>query len=242
MNTTSKHLKNPRRLTVWKALRAVAIGVVLFSAVMLAPVAVMKYNSLQLALKHTEDSGGQVYRDKKGEVISATDHFLEVGYEGARSRKLTTHAACAKQFKNVQLVGCQKYVSEHKVMPPHVQQGNWDSGKSSAQCRAEVEAYWNAMARDEKEKGGTLPPKQWAGELQACQNYDNVRVSKSVVEPGYRLDAILKRLDAGGHVTEKDREQVRKDTEMVMGYPENEQRKAYLYKVERFNLFADQPQ
>ena len=241
MHPTSKHLKNPRRLTPWKALRAVAIGVLLFSGVMLAPVAVIKYNSYKLALTHTEGADETIYRNKSGEQVTAAEHALEVGYDGAATRKLNTHKACAAVFKNIQLIGCQKYVTEHKVFPPHVQQGDWDSGKSTATCRAEVEAYWNALARDENEKGGILSPRKWQGELKDCENYDRVRVANAVTEPNYRIDAILKRLDAGGHVTDKERETVRKDTELVMGYPENEQRKAYLYKVERFNLFADQP-
>jgi hypothetical protein len=241
MNPPSKLLKNPRRLTPWKVARAVFIGFALFSAVMLAPVAVIKYNSMQLAMKHAEVAQETVYVDKEGKQITAAEHALDAGYEGARTRKLASHKACAAVFKNIQLLGCQKYVTEHKVFPPHVVQGNWDSGKSTAQCRAEVEAYWNARARDENERGGILSHHQWSKELNDCENYDNVRVAKSVTEPTYRLDAILKRLDAGGHVTDKDRETVRKDTALVLGYPENEQRKAYLYKVERFNLFADQP-
>jgi hypothetical protein len=241
MNPPSKLLKNPRKLTFWKVARAVVIGFLLFSIVMLAPVAVIKYNSMQLTMQHAQNADENVYVDKEGKQITAAEHALEMGYDGAKSRNLLTHKACAQVFRNIQLLGCQKYVTEHKTFPPHVVQGNWDSGKSTAQCRTEVENYWNARARDENERGGILSPRQWSAELKDCQNYDNVRISKSVVEPTYRIDAILKRLDAGGHVTDKERETVRKDTELVLGYPENEQRKAYLYKVERFNLFADQP-
>jgi hypothetical protein len=240
MNPTSKLLKNPRSLTPWKALRAVGIGVAVFSGVMLAPVAVIKYQSYKMALSHSEGADETVYVGKDGQQQTAAEHALEAGYEAAARRKLSTHKACAALLKNIQLIGCQKYVTEHKSFPPHVQQGDWDSGKSTAQCRTEVNAYWNALARDENEKGGILSPRAWQTELKDCDNYDNVRVASAVTEPNYRIDAILKRLDAGGHVTDKERETVRKDTELVMGYPENEQRKAYLYKVERFNLFADQ--
>ena len=46
-----------------------------------------------------------------------------------------------------------QYVSENKKIPPHVKQGDWGSGKTTAQCVAEVNAYYEASTQDWRERG-----------------------------------------------------------------------------------------
>jgi hypothetical protein len=246
MANPNKLVKPKNALTIFKFVRAVLIGFVLFSVVVLEPVIEMHAKALMLKAQHARDPAekAKVYKDKKGNVITADEYAVEDGYDMAAQRKLSTHRACLESFKSLRLVGCHKYVTEHKGLPPHVVQGNFGSGKSSAQCRTEVERYWAAIVRDEQEKNGPAAKpafvrQDWAPELKSCDNYDRVRMADNVTEPLFRLDAILKKLDGGGSVSPKDRETVRADTATVMDFPDNAQRQEYLYKVEKFNLYAD---
>lgn len=248
MSKPSKLIKPKNALTIFKVVRAVLIGFVLFSVVQLAPLIQMHAKTLLLRAEHARDPVEQRVApvDKSGKPISTDEYVLQLGYDEAAKNKIRTHAACLASYRGLRLIGCHKYVTEHKGMPPHVVQGDWGSGKTTAKCRAEVEAYWAAVTRDEVEKNGPKAPlpwtrSDWAPELKSCDNYDRMRVADEVVEPLYRLEAILRRLDQGGAVSPRDRETVRADTARVMAGPETPQRIEYLERVEKFNLYADRP-
>ncbi len=239
-----KRMAPKNALTPFKIVRAVLIGVALFSVVALAPVIEMRFQSLMLTLKHARDPvEKEVFLGKDGKPISAEEHALQGGYDAAATNKITAHSGCSA-YRGMRLVGCNKYVTEHKVFPPHVVQGNFGSGKSTAKCHQEVEAYWAAVNQDEREMNGpnapeAWPRRVWQGEWQSCANYDKIRLSDQVIEPLYRLDTILRRLDQGGRVTPGDRATVKTDTALVNAGPDSPQRKEFLEKVEKFQLYSD---
>ena len=125
-----------------------------------------------------------IYRDKSGKRINSADHALMMGYDTAKEEGLRTHAQCKEKYANIkqglERMGCQKYVTEEKHFPPHIQQANWNSGKTTAQCKEEVSAHWDARIQDSEERGESADA-VWSlrshrgAEMQECQNYDNVR-------------------------------------------------------------------
>lgn len=123
-----------------------------------------------------------IYLDKQGRRINEADFHVQQGYERAEKDGITSHAECRQREQHLARLGCQRYVTEHKTFPPYVHQGNWDSGKTTAQCRDEVNAYWEAYVQEDRERGlmGSSDPfshvqENWRLELRQCENYDNFR-------------------------------------------------------------------
>lgn len=231
------------RLTITKIIRAVLIGALAFWLLsFLQGYLVMR----AIGLPHLQEIivDEPVYRDKSGRRINQPDFEIMSGYDAAKQKQITTHADCAIAFQHFYKSGCQKYVTEQKAFPPKIQQGNWGSGKTTVQCVAEVNAYWEPRIREEQEKGGDYAAaswtrRDWGPDLKECQNYDNVRIGKVIHEPAGRLDEILKRLEQGGRATAADRETIRRDMPGVSTYPDHEYRTAYLNRAERFFQIAD---
>jgi hypothetical protein len=123
-----------------------------------------------------------VYRDKSGRRINRTDYEIAAGYDKAQSQGIASHAECRRMEEILERSGCNKYVTEHKYFPPHIHQANWDSGKTSAQCLAEVNAYWQALIQEHEEMGDDPNGRaiqhynlDWYYERRECANYDNMR-------------------------------------------------------------------
>lgn len=123
-----------------------------------------------------------IYLDKQGRRINEAEYHIELGRERAEKNHITSHADCRQIVQLIERRGCDRYVTEHKTFPPYVHQGNWDSGKTTAQCRDEVNAYWEAYVQEDRERGitSTSDPfshvqENWRRELRQCENYDNFR-------------------------------------------------------------------
>jgi hypothetical protein len=185
-----------------------------------------------------------VYHDKNGKRINQPEHEILMGHDQAEAQAITSHAACKAAFKGFMTMGCHRYVTEQKNIPPYVRQGNWIGGKTTEQCRAEVNAYWQAVTQDQREKGDghaadVWTRRSWSPDLQECQNYDNLRISKVIYKPTERLDKLLQQMAEGGRAMKQDKAVVRQDILLVSTYPDHEAKRAYLAKADRFFQLAD---
>lgn len=237
-----------QKLTIQKILRAVVIGSCAYWILGHIPAIFLLVTHASRNNQNIVEDDEPIYRDKDGKRINYADYHLLVGYETAQQENITEHAACkmlyGKPEEGLKRTGCSRYVSSQKVQPPHVRQGNWDGGKTTAECEAEVNAYWSVGIQDLRERGddhaaNSWTRRDWVPELAECKNYDNVRIGKVVFEPLARLQEILRRLDQGGGWTEQDREIVQKDIEQVRAFPEHETRTEYLEKAARFFRIVD---
>jgi hypothetical protein len=229
-----------------KLLRAVVIGVIAFVLLSLLPRLLLTLNGVNLEPTPTVTEEEPIYHDKTGKRINQPDHDLLMGHDQAEAQGITSHAACKATFKGFMAMGCHRHVTEQKHIPPYVHQGNWIGGKTTAQCRAEVDAYWRAATQDQREQGDdhaadVWTRRNWGPDLQECQNYDNVRIGKVIYEPTERLDKLLLQLAEGGHATEQDKAMVRQDMLLVSTFPDHEAKRAYLDKADRFFQRADGP-
>jgi len=244
MNSPSDPAKKAApRITIMKIVRAVLIGVLAFYLLSFLQT-YLTMRAIEIPQQQEIVDDEPVHHDKNGKRINQPDFEIMSGYDMAKEKQITTHAGCALAFQHHYKASCQKYMTEQKVFPPKVKQGDWGSGKTTAQCAAEVNAYWEPIIKDEQEKGGdhaaaSWTRRSWGPDLKECQNYDNVRISKVIHEPAARLDDILKRLDQDGKITQADRDTINRDMPGVSAYPDDEYRTAYLNKAERFNRFAD---
>lgn len=235
-----------RRLGAGRIFKAVAIGVAIYLALSAASTLYLRMQIGKLADNQgLPEENAPVYRDKDGEPISEADHDVMVGFDDAKAKGVTSHAECKSNYKGLQKIGCEKYVTSTKHFPPHLRQGNWASGKTTAECIEEVDAFWRAVVDEDREKGNdhaadSTTRRHWIPERNECQNYDNVRIDRVVYQPTARLDALLDKLAKGEAVTGADTAGVRKDVELVNTYPDHAAKRAYLEKLERFYKLTGQ--
>jgi hypothetical protein len=170
------------------------------------------------------------------------------GYEWAAERDVKSHAVCRERWVDANhdsmiRSGCSEYVTEQNVFkvskpfPPR----RWDA--TTAECIAEVHAYWDPLVQDMLEKGethaaGSLMRKNVSSALRECQNLDNMRIARVIYEPQSRIDKILKRVRNGGAITEEDKQTVKTDYPGAFSFPENSYRTQYLNSAEEFFQFA----
>jgi hypothetical protein len=190
------------------------------------------------------------YRDRNGNRINGSTYAVLKGYENARERSIVAHADCKASFPSLERFGCDQYVTEQKHFPVYIQQRDWGSGKTSAQCEIEVNAYWEPRIQDMREMGqyhaaASWTRRYWMRDLEQCRGYDNVRIGEAVHKPASRLWDILKKVEEGGAITDADRETVRKDLARVMNFPDGgdgrfkKYKQDYLAKSEYFFQLAD---
>lgn len=233
-------------LGIVRLLRAVLLGVAVFVLLSLLPRLLLVWNGINLGPPPTGLEDEPVYHDQNGKRINEAEHGMLLGHEQAQAQGITSHAACKTAFKGYLEMGCHRYVTEQKHIPPYVRQGNWIGGKTTAQCEAEVNAYWRAATQDQREQGHDQAAESWTRrrwwpDLKECQNYDNVRIGKVVYEPTERLDKLLGHMAQGARATEEDKAMVRKDMQLVSSFPDHEAKRTYLEKADRFFGLVDAP-
>lgn len=182
---------------------------------------------------------------------NSAEKAINEGYEWARQNDVRNHAQCRSRWTDddhnaLQRGGCSKYVTEvnvvNKLKPiPHHE--SWDDGTTTAQCVAEVRAYWDPVLQDMIEQGnaqaveaeinGSVNPA-----LRQCNNFDNIRISHVIHEPQLRLAVILRKVKAGKSLSGRDKLTIRNDHPGVFDFPENEYRTKYLNTLEEIFSIA----
>jgi hypothetical protein len=248
--TKMKNANN--KLGPGRIIRAVLIGVFLYVLITMLPFFILKFHGVQQAanmvnVTNEENSDEPVYHDSSGKRINEADFQILSGYETAKESNIASHAACKSMEKIFHQTGCHKYVTEQKHIPPHIKQKHVDPEKSTAQCRAEVNAYYEALIQDMREQGDnhaadSWSRRNWTPELKECQNNDNVRISSIIYEPAGRLDEMLKKLEQGGVASEQDRAMVLKDLTAASQFPDGPAKLAYIEKSNYFFRLADSKQ
>lgn len=186
----------------------------------------------------------QEYLDKAGNRITESEYRVEVGYEAAKTKGITRHKDCEDMPSLDEVNGCHRFVTERKRIGPYIPQRDFTSGKTSAQCREEVNAYFGPLIEDMRERGddgaaSVWTTKRWMPELEQCPNYDNLRILKVVHEPASRLSALMAKAERGETITDQDRLVVTRDLAGVLEYPDHPERSAYIERSARFFRIAD---
>jgi hypothetical protein len=225
-------------LSVFRVLRALAIGVLVFVLWAQLPRLMLVWHGIELPTQHQQAlPEDPTYRNASGEIIQQPEHDTQLGHDQAKALGVNRHADCKVQFKGWMERGCHQWVTEAKHIPPHVQQGNWVGGKTTAQCLTEVDAHWSAVTLDMQEQGNAHAAevwryRSWAPERQECQNYDNVRITEVIYEPTERLQAWLQKVEHGSALTADEQAALKRDMALVSTYPDHAAKRAYLVKVD----------
>jgi hypothetical protein len=225
-------------LSVFRVLRALALGVLVFVLWTQLPRLMLVWHGIELPTQNQQAlPEDPTYRNASGEIIQQPDHDTQLGHDQAKALGISRHADCKVQFKGWMERGCHQWVTEAKHIPPHVQQGNWVGGKTTAQCLAEVDAFWGALTQNEREQGNARAAevwsrRSWAPEREECQNYDHARITEVIYEPTARLEAWLQKVGHGSSLTADEQAALKHDMALVSTYPDHAAKRAYLVKVD----------
>lgn len=169
-----------------------------------------------------------------------------MGYTWAKWHDIRSHALCRERWpgaaEGFERTGCGKYVTEQnvlKVIKPIPEHHGFDDGTTTAECIAEVRAYWDPIINDYIEQGEyhlaqSRTTRAMGPLLDQCRNFDNIRIGRVIYQPQARIDAILKKVREGGAVTLEDKLTVKKDYPGVLSFPDDQYRTKYLASAETF--------
>ena len=159
------------------------------------------------------------------------DLAVQQGYEWARQNNIASHSSCKAETKHLVAMGCDRYVTEQKHIPPTPT--GYDRYATTRHCVAAMHAYYDPLFQDMIEQGQHRAVSVWTHkrmepDLKSCNNIDNIRSPQAIYEPMERLTALLKKAQQGTPLTDDDLDVVRKDYPGVTGFREHEKRNQYL--------------
>jgi hypothetical protein len=180
----------------------------------------------------------EVFYDGQGKQIHRSVFEQQQGYKQAKKRGFSSHADCKREFEGLAKTGCHEFVSAQVVAPAEVKRGDFASGKTTAECEAEVDAHWDPIIQEIKDTGD----KDYADKLartkflsfSECRNYDNARITQVIHEPTVRVGELISKIMTGHEVTEAEIAIVRKEVEVAKRFPDGTARTGYLSQVKVF--------
>jgi hypothetical protein len=239
-------LKKPARL--WRRIATVvALGVAGFALLSAAPALLLRLSGADRAAGRAPQAEEPVVRDADGRPVNPSEQQVRQGRAEAIAAGITTHAECKARYAEdrqaLMRLGCSRLVTERKAFPAQAPRGGAATGITTAECAAEVNAYWEPRYTDRVEQGdnrgaAVMQARQWSSQLRSCQTHDNVRVLGAVYEPAMRLDALIARLDAGNTVQPDELAQLQRDILSVAAWPDAALRAPFFSKVDRFYRLA----
>jgi len=147
--------------------------------------------------------------------------FLE-GREWAKNNRPAKASQCTGAVSFIK--GCRNYFTEHLEQPKPAGQGRYE-GMTTAECKVEVNANYEALTRDFLENGNqhgadVTRYRSWDPDLKDCENYDKFAENTFMPLASNRLQQLLAKLKAGTSVTEEEKAQVLSDFTKMSGIAE----------------------
>lgn len=231
-----------------RALRAIVIGFAIYYMMTLSIGYVMKKSRIVFGQQGAKQAIKDLHLPPGQLPPNEAVLDFRTGYAWASEHDVRSHAVCNERWldanhDSVVRRGCSEYVTEQNVLkiskpiPPR----RWD--ETTAECIAEVHAYWDPIIIDMSEKGESEAVQSWMlrdvmPALHECKNLDNIRIIRVIYEPQARIDEILRRVRGGGAITQEDKQTVKTDYPGVFSFPENQYRTKYLDSAEEFFKLA----
>ena len=175
---------------------------------------------------------GEFNRGCRSAISERRDKQYLAGRDWARENPLAKAAEC--QGPPYFTAGCRAYFFEHLAKPKPAGQGRYE-GMTTAECRAEVNAKYEAAKQVDLEDGNQRSidvtyQKRWLPELRECANYDILAAPKVA----QRLQLLLDKLKAGHVVTAEEKTGVLKDFAEMSRYEDQPYKTAYFDMFEEF--------
>jgi hypothetical protein len=156
-------------------------------------------------------------------------------------------AACSRQFAlgKTQRVACFSWLAERREYPPLPARGDWDSGKTGAQCREEVRQHYalqitDAVDMQDMHQAHLLIEREDDARRE-CRNYDSARLPRVIREPAARLEGLIERLQRGEAPSSAELEAVAQEERGARDYPAWPEQQAYLQRLSVFRALMAAP-
>jgi hypothetical protein len=178
----------------------------------------------------------EVLYDEKGKQIHRSLYEIQQGYKKAKAQKIVSYVDCKKTFEGLKASGCTEYVESLVSIPFEHPARDFDSGKSTAQCEAEIDAKWDPLIkmindRGDKDYAESLDRKKWTSRNE-CINYDRIRITQVIHQPRVKVDALIEKIRKGFAVSEGEIAEVKRDVEVAKQFPSDSARTVYLSQSE----------
>ncbi len=165
------------------------------------------------------------------------DQFL-LGREWAKSNLPSKASQCKGTISFIK--GCRNYYSERLEKPKPAGQG-WYEGMTTAECKIEVNANFEALTQDFLENGNqhgaeVTRYRSWDPALKDCENYDKLAENTFMPQASGRLQQLLKKLKAGNVITDDEKATALNDF-AEMSKVQNQPYKTYYF--EQFTEYQD---
>lgn len=165
------------------------------------------------------------------------------GYAWAKAKGMVTHAQCKTEISSAQSLGCSRFVTEQKHIPPTPTETDLLVAGSVAACAAVVQAYYDPLFQDIRERGldravAVRMRRHMGPDLRTCSQIGKGRSFAVVHEPSERLAALIERVQRGQLISEGDVETVRIDYAGVQGASADAKQQSYLAMAEQLFQIA----
>ena len=253
MRKSEKDSPKPPQSFLYKVLRAVVIGLIIYYVLgflyMCAHINTKEIGQYLAALQHNRQANEEPFVAWNGKAPTLELELQrKVGYEWADVNNVRKHALCRERWVGKQLYekgGCSQYVTKVNVLdviqklPPIKEHVSFDDGTTTAECVAERKTRWDLILNDMYESGDGYAAsvdarRRAAPDIRNCDNFDNNRVYDVVQHPQLRLTEILRRVRNGGVLSNEDRLTIQKDYPGVESFPpaHSDYRQNYLSEAE----------
>jgi hypothetical protein len=163
--------------------------------------------------------------------LNEADQALKNGAEWAKSNRVDSHRACKAVLPPMERLGCSRYVTEQKHIPPLT--GDQLHLATTRYCEDAVRAHYEPLIQDLHERGDThaayvTEVRDFKPDMEVCNNIDNLRIIKVIHEPLVRIEDMLNRARAEQPLSQDELLQLRRDYPLVDGFRMDERRTRYL--------------
>lgn len=159
------------------------------------------------------------------------------GQAFAQQQSQGSFAACSRQFPlgSPQRSACFSWLEERRQYPVLPTRGDWDSGKTGAQCREEVRLHYQPQIADALDREDMHQLQMLIGReddaRSECRNYDAARFPRVIGEPAARVEGMIERLQRGEALSSAEQEAVAREESQARDFPAWPEREAYLERV-----------
>lgn len=166
------------------------------------------------------------------------DYDVGRWYSWVKAKGMVTHAQCKTDIPRAQSLGCSRFVTEQKHIPPTPTETDLLVAVSVAACAAVVQAYYDPLFQHMRERGldravAVRMGRHMGSDLRTCSQTGKGRSFAVIYEPLERLAALIVQVRRGQRLSEGDVEAVRIDYAGVQDALADAKQQSYLAMAEQ---------
>jgi hypothetical protein len=182
-------------------------------------------------------------RGCRKQIAGRHDRELAAGMAWAQANRPALGSGCSGIGAPYVVLGCFRYFSAHLKQPKPAGQGRYE-GMTTAQCKQEVNANYEAMSQVDVENGvawriGVYHRKGWDQDLRECENYDTFAGNRTLLQAEQRIGAALEVLKAGARPSMEQQTAIVRDMAAVGALPDQPYKTFYQHQFDEYSQRID---